>query len=84
MFTLDQVVPWGRSFDEYRRMFALSDAEVRIFPLLALGGAPSSLVKPLAEELRDEGASVSIEDVPYEFQRGGNKMLRIRNALETR
>ncbi len=23
MFTLDQVVPWGRSFDEYQRMFAL-------------------------------------------------------------
>src|SRR5262245_2535986 len=29
MFTLDQVVPWGRSFDEYERMFALSDAELR-------------------------------------------------------
>jgi len=24
MFTLEQVVPWGRSFDEYCRMFALS------------------------------------------------------------
>jgi hypothetical protein len=62
MFTLDEVVPWGRSLEEYRRMFALSDtdlqrrivddtfhflairemsriaSEVRIFPLLALGG----------------------------------------------
>ena len=28
MFTLDQVVPWGRSFDEYRRMFALSDDDL--------------------------------------------------------
>jgi hypothetical protein len=25
MFTLDQVVPWGRSFDEYRSTFALTD-----------------------------------------------------------
>ena len=25
MFTLDQVVPWGRSFDEYQRMFALTE-----------------------------------------------------------
>ena len=24
MFALDEVVPWGRSFDEYRRMFALT------------------------------------------------------------
>jgi hypothetical protein len=57
-------------------------AEVRIFPLLALGGVPSSLVDPLARELRETGASVSIEDVPYEFQRGGNKMMRIRSARE--
>jgi len=54
-------------------------AEVRIFPLLALGGVPSSLVEPLCEELRGEGAIVSIEDVPYEFQRGGHKMMRIRH-----
>jgi hypothetical protein len=28
MFALDAVVPWGRSFDEYRRMFAMSEADV--------------------------------------------------------
>jgi hypothetical protein len=28
VFTLDRVVPWGRSFDEYRRMFALTDADL--------------------------------------------------------
>ena len=27
-FTLDHVVPWGRSFDEYRRMFALTDDDL--------------------------------------------------------
>ena len=27
MFTLDQVVPWGRSFDEYRSMFAIDEAD---------------------------------------------------------
>jgi hypothetical protein len=29
MFTLSQIVPFGRSLDEYRRMFALSDADLR-------------------------------------------------------
>src|SRR5215472_9544782 len=24
---LNEVIPWGRSFDEYRRMFALSEAD---------------------------------------------------------
>ncbi len=54
--------------------------EVRIFPLLALGGAPSPLVDAAARELAADGFSVSIDPVPYEFQRGANRMLRIRRS----
>ena len=53
-------------------------AEVRIFPLIALGGTPSPLVEPTVEQLRARGVDVSIAEVPYEFQRGGNRMMRIR------
>src|SRR4029079_5587704 len=28
-FSLDQVVPWGRSFVEYQRMFGLTEADLR-------------------------------------------------------
>ena len=28
-FTLDHVVPWGRSYDEYVTMFALTDDELK-------------------------------------------------------
>ena len=52
--------------------------EVRIFPLLALGGAPSPLVDVAVRELPADGFVVSIEPVSYEFQRGANEMLRIR------
>ena len=52
--------------------------EVRIFPLLALGAVPSPFVEPVMAEFQRDGISVSIERVPYEFQRGGNKMMRIR------
>jgi len=51
--------------------------EARIFPLLALGGGPSPHVEPVAEALRRRGFEVSIEAVPYEFVRGGNRMMRI-------
>ena len=51
--------------------------EVRVFPLLALGGAPSPFVETCTEALRSAGCDVSIERVPYEFQRGGNEMMRI-------
>jgi len=52
--------------------------EVRIFPLLALGGERSPYVDRSVAELREAGHDVSIENVLYEFRRGGNQMMRIR------
>jgi hypothetical protein len=54
--------------------------EVRVFPLLAMGGACASNLKIVADEARSEGHDVLVELVPYEFQRGGNRMMRIRRA----
>jgi len=54
--------------------------EVRIFPLLALGAIGSSHVSPVADSFRQLRYTVSIERVPYEFQRGANKMMRIVTA----
>jgi hypothetical protein len=52
--------------------------EVRVFPLLALDGRVSPFVDACVDHLRTRGRDVRIETVPYEFQRGGNQMLRIR------
>jgi hypothetical protein len=52
--------------------------EVRIFPLIALGGARSRHVALVAERLEQAGHTVWIEKVDYEFQRGGNEMMRVR------
>jgi hypothetical protein len=54
--------------------------EVRIFPLLELGGEPSPLVQRMVDECDSQGFDVSIEAVDYEFQRGGNQMMRIRRV----
>lgn len=51
--------------------------EVRIFPLLTLGATPSPHVEPIISRSRTNGFNVSIEHVAYEFQRGGNQMMRI-------
>jgi hypothetical protein len=53
---------------------------VRIFPLLGLDGRPSPHVDRVPATLRAENRDVSVERVPYEFQRGGNEMMRIRPA----
>jgi hypothetical protein len=54
--------------------------EVRIFPLLALGGGRSPYVDSVADEARAAGFDAFVEPVPYEFQRGGNQMMVIRQA----
>jgi hypothetical protein len=54
--------------------------EVRVFPLLSLAGARSPHVEPAIAALRAAGHAVTIEPVPYEFQRGGREMMRIRRA----
>jgi hypothetical protein len=56
--------------------------EVRIFPLLELGGQRSPFVDGNLEALRGAGFTVSIETVPYEFRRGGNQMMRIRRLRD--
>ena len=40
-FTLESVVPWGRSFDEYIAMFSLSDSELQ-GRILGCGDGPAA------------------------------------------
>jgi len=56
--------------------------EVRIFPLLALDGSPSLHVTPVISALRSEGLRVESLEVAYEFQRGGNRMLRVQSPTK--
>ncbi|MFN7981384.1 MAG: methyltransferase domain-containing protein [Vicinamibacterales bacterium] len=56
--------------------------EVRVFPLLALGGAPSPFVEGCVATLREAGVDAIVERVDYEFQRGGNHMLRCRRRAD--
>lgn len=51
--------------------------DVRIYPLLALGGQSSPHVSPVLDYARDRGFEAVLEDVPYEFQRGARQMMRV-------
>ena len=62
--------------DSIRSMIQVAN-EVRIFPLLELGSKPSRHVESVATALSDAGIHVTTENVEYEFQRGGNQMMRI-------
>jgi len=51
--------------------------EARIFPLLELGAVKSRHLDPVLARLAAEGFEARIETVPYEFQRGGDRMLSV-------
>lgn len=51
--------------------------EVRIFPLLKISGEPSPFLAPIIEELKRQGYKVEVQDVSYEFQKGGDQLLRV-------
>ncbi|MEL7670975.1 SAM-dependent methyltransferase [Methanobacterium sp.] len=51
--------------------------EVRIFPLLDLNTDKSCHVEEIIKIFKEKEMHVSIETVNYEFQRGGNQLMRI-------
>jgi hypothetical protein len=57
-------------------------AEARIFPLLNYDGRQSRLLRPVVNELRARGYRAETQRVPYEFQKGGNRLLCV--TRETR
>ncbi len=61
-FTLDKVVPWGRTFDEYIAMFDLSDDDLKQ-RILGCGDGPAAFN---AELTRRGGRVISIDPV-YAF-----------------
>jgi hypothetical protein len=51
--------------------------EVRIFPLLSLSGERSPHAGAVGRAMEEQGRRVTLQAVPYEFQRGANQMMRI-------
>lgn len=54
--------------------------EIRVFPLLTLGGEKSVYVESVVQKLQSKGFEVGIQKVGYELQRGGNEMLWARHS----
>ncbi|MDO8141031.1 MAG: hypothetical protein Q6358_05985 [Candidatus Brocadiales bacterium] len=54
--------------------------ETRIFPLLELGAKKSRHLENITDRLGKDSLAVTIEKVPYEFQKGGNEMMRIKHT----
>src|SRR5437016_1641169 len=60
---LEQVVPWGRTLDEYLRMFDLDEAALRRLRILGVGDGPASF----NVEASERGGRVISCDPIYAF-----------------
>jgi hypothetical protein len=66
-----------RSLEE---MLRVARDEVRVFPLLGLDGRPYDYLGYVLMQLASNGVTVTIRQVPFEFQRGGNVVLSLRKT----
>ncbi|MEH2056275.1 MAG: SAM-dependent methyltransferase [Nostoc sp.] len=55
--------------------------EVRIFPLLKLDCEVSPYIEPVIQTFFSHGFDVKVQPVAYEFQKGGNQMLKIMTRV---
>ncbi|MCY4373641.1 MAG: hypothetical protein OXC31_07660 [Spirochaetaceae bacterium] len=79
LFLYSEQFDLGFHLDALREMLRVA-AEVRVFPLLQVGGAPSPHVPGAVEAMRSDGVDAAVEPVRYEHMRGGNRMLRLRSG----
>lgn len=77
LFLYSEQLSFEFHLDSIRNLLRVA-REVRVFPLLELGTRPSRHVEPIMTALRGDGCQVEIEVVDYEFQRGGNRLMRIQ------
>ena len=77
LFTYSDLLPLEFHLDSVREMCRVA-REARIFPLLpSFGSRHSPHLAPLARALTSQDYRCELNRVPYEFQKGGNQMLRI-------
>jgi len=77
LFLYTEQLSYTFHLDSIRELCRVA-GEVRIFPLLDMHCRRSPYVEPLQADLASTGFHVAIRTVPYEFQRGGNQMMRVR------
>jgi SAM-dependent methyltransferase len=74
---------WSDVLDQVWHEAALAELlrlarEVRVFPLVVQGtGDPVPFLSSILDRLQGLGHRAEVVDVPYEFQRGADRMLRI-------
>ena len=76
LFTYSDHLSFEFHYESIKEMSRVAE-QVRIFPLLTFDGSVSKHLQPILDKISAQDINISIEQVEYEFQRGGDKMLKI-------
>lgn len=80
LFLYDDRFDYDFHLRSIREMLRVAAQEVRIFPLVGFGAKRSIHLERIIEDLRAERYRVEIVQIPFEFQKSANQMLRILKA----
>ncbi len=78
LFTYCDRFDYRFHLDSALELFRVCAAEVRIYPLQGPDSKPYPHMRRLLSDLKKAGVTAEIVPVPFEFQRGSNRMLRMR------
>lgn len=63
-----------------KELVRVSSDELRVYPLQGLDAKPCPHLETLISGLNAEGIEAELNEVPFEFQRGSNKMMKLRRG----
>lgn len=79
LFLYSEQLPLAFHLESIKELCRVA-SEARIFPILELGSRKSRHLDAVVAKLQEVGFQVTIDTVPYEFQKGGNQMLRVTRS----
>ncbi|WP_227395954.1 class I SAM-dependent methyltransferase [Jeotgalibacillus aurantiacus] len=77
LFTYADRLDFQFHLDTLNEFLRVTKEEIRLFPLIDLEGKRYEHLDRLIDYLQNKGYQVEEMNVPYEFQKGANMMLRI-------
>lgn len=77
LFGYDRHLPRGFHEKAIKELLRVSRGEVRVFPTVGDRGRPFPGMARLLAKVRSWGATARLQKVPFEFQKGADRMLRI-------
>lgn len=80
LFLYDEHLDYDFHRNTIEELLRVTRGEIRIFPLMNLRWKPSEFVDRVINDIADSRIEMTVEKTSFEFIKGGDAMLRIKNG----